>query len=408
MATSIEPQADSRWLSGNLKALSTVSFFTDVHSEIILALLPVFMAQVLGLSKTMIGVIEGLAAGVPSIIHPLAGRLSDWLGRRKPLIAAGYALSTIVKVLMVFVYSFGQLLTVRVADRVGKGLRTAPRDALLADAAARSKLGRVFGFHRMADTLGAVVGSGLGFVLLTALHGQYHTAFLWAGIAGVLAVFVLLIGVREPRLVPHQSNSADENRLMRPALLPAPLKLFLVAHALFSLGNFTYAFFVLRAHEVGIAESLVPLLYLVYNIAYALAAFPAGRLADVTGARPVLVAAYALFAGLCLALAVIDAPAAMWGWLMLYGLHSATVNPASRAMAATLVTPDSHGLAMGLLSGLAAGLSLLGSICGGLLWDYLGGHATFAFGAACGGGAALILAFLPAIVSPNHKVNPSQ
>jgi len=195
---------------------------------------------------------------------------------------------------------------------------------------------------------------------------------------------------------------------MRPALLPAPLKLFLVAHALFSLGNFTYAFFVLRAHEVGIAESLVPLLYLVYNIAYALAAFPAGRLADVTGARPVLVAAYALFAGLCLALAVIDAPAAMWGWLMLYGLHSATVNPASRAMAATLVTPDSRGLAMGLLSGLAAGLSLLGSICGGLLWDYLGGHATFAFGAACGGGAALILAFLPAIVSPNHKVNPSQ
>jgi len=408
MATSIEPQADSRWLSGNLKALSTVSFFTDVHSEIILALLPVFMAQVLGLSKTMIGVIEGLAAGVPSIIHPLAGRLSDWLGRRKPLIAAGYALSTIVKVLMVFVYSFGQLLAVRVTDRVGKGLRTAPRDALLADAAARSKLGRVFGFHRMADTLGAVVGSGLGFVLLTALHGQYHTAFLWAGIAGVLAVFVLLIGVREPRLVPHQSNSADENRLMRPALLPAPLKLFLVAHALFSLGNFTYAFFVLRAHEVGIAESLVPLLYLVYNIAYALAAFPAGRLADVTGARPVLVAAYALFAGLCLALAVIDAPAAMWGWLMLYGLHSATVHPASRAMAATLVTPDSRGLAMGLLSGLAAGLSLLGSICGGLLWDYLGGHATFAFGAACGGGAALILAFLPAIVSPNHKVNPSQ
>jgi len=408
MATSTEPQADTGWLSRNLKALSAVSFFTDVHSEIILALLPVFMVQVLGLSKTMIGVIEGLAAGVPSIVHPLSGRLSDWLGRCKPLIAAGYILSTIVKILMAFVYSFGQLLTVRVADRVGKGLRTAPRDALLADAAARSKLGRVFGFHRMADTLGAVVGSGLAFVLLTALHGQYHTAFLWAGVAGVLAVFVLLIGVREPRLVPHQSDSTDENRLMRPALLPAPLKLFLVAHALFSLGNFTYAFFLLRAHEVGIAESLVPLLYLAYNIAYALAAFPAGRLADAIGARPVLIAAYGMFAGLCLALTVIDAPAAMWAWLMLYGLHSATVNPASRAMAATLVTPASRGLAMGLLHGLAAGLSLLGSICGGLLWDYLGGHATFAFGAACGAGAALILAFLPAIVSPNHKVGGRQ
>jgi len=403
-----EPQADSGWLSRNLKALSAVSFFTDVHSEIILALLPVFMAQVLGLSKTMIGVIEGLAAGIPSIVHPLAGRLSDWLGWRKPLIAAGYILSTIVKILMALVHSFGQLLTVRVADRVGKGLRTAPRDALLADAAARSKLGRVFGFHRMADTLGAVVGSGLGFVLLTALHGQYHTAFLWAGIAGVLAVFVLLIGVREPRPAVFKRLATAEEHPILPAPLSAPLKLFLTAHALFSLGNFTYAFFLLRAHEVGIAESLVPLLYLAYNIAYALAAFPAGRLADAIGARSVLTAAYGLFAGLCLALTVIDAPAAMWAWLMLYGLHSATVNPASRAMAAALVTPPSRGLAMGLLHGLAAGLSLLGSIGGGLLWDHLGGHVTFAFGAACGGGAALILAFLPAMVSSNHKVNPSQ
>ena len=125
--------------------------------------------------------------------------------------------------------------------------------------------------------------------------------------------------------------------------------------------------------------------------------------ADAIGGRPVLIAAYGLFAGLCLALALIDAPAAVWGWLMLYGLHSAAVNPASRAMAATLVTPASRGLAMGLLHGLAAGLSLLGNICGGLLWDHLGGHATFAFGAACAGAAALILAMLLPTSAPDNS-----
>ena len=368
--------------------LSGVSFFNDIHSETILALLPMFMVQVLGISKSLIGLIEGLAAATPSLLNPVAGWLSDRLQRRKAFLVCGYTLSTVAKVFAAFAQGFGHILAVRVTDRVGKGLRTAPRDALLSLTVTTRHHGRTFGFHRMADTLGAVVGSALAFALLKLLQGDYRATFLWAAISGVLSVLLLVICVTEIR--PSQGPK-KETATADFSTLPASFNIFLAAHALFSLGNFTYVFFLLRAQAVGIAAVTIPLLYLLYNLVYALAAFPAGRLADAIGVRPTLIGAYLLFALTCLTLAFSDSPGAMWGWFVLYGLHSASVNPASRAMVTNLVKPEARGTGLGLMHGVGAGFSLLSSIIAGLLWERYSSQVPFVFGAICTIAAALVL-----------------
>jgi len=368
------------------------SFFTDVHSETLLALLPTFMAEVLHLPKGAIGFIEGLAQSAASLLQIFSGWLSDRLKARKPFAVLGYTLSTIVKALLSLATCGAHVLAVRLADRVGKGLRTAPRDALLAESVAPEFRGRAFGFHRAADTLGAVVGSAGAFGLLLLLE-DYRKVFIWAALGGAAAVAVLAFVVHdvrpkeEPEEAKPQAPQQPEQR-RRPS---RTFRVFIVAHAIFSLGNFSYVFFLLRARNLALPEALVPILYLVYNVVYALTAMPAGRLGDQVGHRRVLVGSYVLYCLTCVGLAAARGLWVVWPLMCVYALHSATVNPAMRALAANLAG-GRRGTALGLLHTVSGAAALPASWVAGELWQRFQPHWPFVVGAVLAVLAALVLA----------------
>ncbi|GAB4349306.1 MAG: MFS transporter [Candidatus Abyssubacteria bacterium] len=369
-------------LDRNVKALGWVSFLADIHSEAILPLLPLFITQVLGLNRTFLGVIEGIGESTSSLLKVASGWYSDAAKRRKAPTVAGYALSAIAKPMLAFSMTGFHVLAIRFLDRVGKGVRTAPRDALIADSVQRGALGRAFGFHRTMDTMGAVVGTLLAYTLMKLLVGseehRIRAIFLLASVFGVAAVAVLLGVVREPEAVRMGSalvcDGAGEDR--------RGLTMFIGINAFFYLGMFSYAFFLLRAQTLGLSAANVPLIYLFYNIIYAIASFPIGRWSDSLGRKPVIMLAYLSYAVLCFGFAFASRAWHAWALFALYGIHSATVNPASRALIAQLSKARSRGTAMGIYH-TSVGLSVLpASIAAGMLWDLYGAFAPFLAAAA--------------------------
>ena len=371
-----QPQAMG--LSRNVIVLGLVSFFTDVHSEMLMPLLPGFFRHVLRLNKTSIGIVEGVADATASLTKVVSGWWSDLAAVRKPFVIAGYTLSAASKPLFAFIQSGLQAVGVRFADRLGKGLRTSPRDALIADSSPQERRGSAFGFHRMADTSGAILGTVLAYVLLEAFAQDYRRVFLWATVPGVLAVLTLIAGTREVPLA-----QAVRRRLLSLEGYDPRFVLFLIAHTTFSLGNFTYAFFLLRTQELGVAEKLAPIIYLVYNIVYALWAWPAGALSDRYPKRLLIILAYGSYAATCLGLAAGSQPIHAWLLFVLYGIHSGTVEPVVRAVAADLVQRERRGTGLGLFHTLVGVAALPASIIAGLLADHVGPTAPFVFGAAC-------------------------
>lgn len=378
------------WRSRNVVHLGLVSFFTDIHSETVLALLPQFMANTLGLPRHVIGLIEGLADAAASGLKIGSGWFSDRIGRRKPVLLAGYALSTVVKPLLALAQVGWHVLGVRVGDRIGKGVRTSARDALLAESVTPTQRGRAFGLHRAMDTAGAIVGTALAILLLNTLSGgiddRYRQAFLIATAAGVLAVLTIVLGVREtPRARGERAPARP------PAEFPGSLPLFLVAHTAFSAGNFSYAFFLLRAQDVGVRAELVPLLYLLHNLVYAAAAFPAGALLDSIGVRRTQVGAYLVHAVVCVGFALHATAGAMPLWFALYGVAMGAVGACTRATVSGLVCADRRGLGMGVFHACEGAGLLVASVTGGLLWEwYARGAAPFWYGAALAALATLL------------------
>lgn len=380
------------WLSRNVLALSATSLLTDVHSHTILALLPTFMSDVLGMSKSLIGLVEGLGTAAAAATQWLSGWLSDRMRRRKPFAVAGYALSLAVKPLLAIAQSFGHVLFVRLTDRLGKGIRAAPRDALIADSVPGDMRGRAFGFHRAADTVGALGGSLLAYLLLYALGGDYRMTFLWATIAGALAVVAIVAFARD--VTPAEREEEREGSDAPPPLPPS-FKLFLVAHSLFYVGYISYAFLLLGAAEVGVPDLTLRLLYLAYNAVYAASAFPSGRFVDAAGGRNALVAGYLLFGLTCAGMLLSPAPAMMWLWFAIFGLHRGFVDPATSAYGSALTTSAQRGSALGLMHSLRSLMSLPANLIAGLLWDRVGSTWTFTFGAGAAVLAALVLMSAP-------------
>ena len=284
------------------------------------------------------------------------------------------------------------MLFVRLTDRLGKGIRAAPRDALIADSVPEDKCGRAFGFHRAADTVGAIVGSLLAYLLLRALGGDYRMTFLWATIAGGLAVVAIVAFARD--VPPAEPAEREEGREAAPPL-PSGFKLFLVAHTLFYLGYISYAFLLLRAAEVGVPDLTLRLLYLAYNAVYAAGAFPSGRFVDAAGGRNALVAGYLLFAVTCAGMLLGPAPALMWLWFALFGLHRGFVDPAASAYGSALTTSAQRGSALGLMHSLRSLMSLPANLVAGLLWDRVGSRWTFSVGTGAAVLAALVLMSAP-------------
>ncbi len=389
------PSGPFAGITRNVVVLGVVSFFTDVSTEMIVPVLPLFITRVLGASVTSLGVIEGIAEATAALLRIGSGWLSDVTGRRKPLLAAGYGLSGVAKALLALAASWPAVLFLRFADRFGKGLRNPPRDALLADSTEPATRGRAFGFHRGLDTLGAAVGPLVAWALLSGQPAgleDFRRIFAISAIPAALCLVTLLFFLRAPH------RAAPPSRAGAAPFLPSgAFRRFLLVDGVFQLGNSSMAFALLRAGSLGVSPAHVTLVYFAYNIVYALLSYPLGGLSDRIGRRPLLLAAYALYAGVYALFAFGDRPILWTAAFLVLGLHSALLEGQQKSLIADLVPATQRGTAFGMYYAVV-GLALLpASVIAGLLWDRRGPVATFGMGAAFAALAAvLLITLLPA------------
>ncbi len=360
--------------------LGFVSLLTDISSEMVYPLLALYLTTTLGTTPAIVGIIEGVAESLASLLKTYSGYVSDKVQRRKPLAILGYGSATIGRIFLYLSTSWTWVLWGRVIDRFGKGVRTAPRDALIAEASADGRLGHSFGLHRALDTFGAVVGIAIAYLLFTTTQGQYTRIFLYSMIPGIIWV-LLLFSIREkkPQIRPAKVHPLAAWRILSPRLTA----FFLVAF-LFTLGNSSNQFLLLRAKNLGFRVEEVILLYLVYNIVYALSAYPAGRLSDHIGRRTLLVCGYLFYGLVYLGFSVASEALHIWGLFGVYGLYSGLTEGVEKALVAELCPGESRATMLGAHATLV-GIGLLpASVVGGLLWRMISPEATFYFGGAVG------------------------
>jgi len=400
-----EPQAIWRTLPRNVWAASLTSFLTDVSSEMVINILPLFLSNVLGVKTNIIGLIEGIAEATASLLKVFSGWLSDRLRARKWLAVVGYGLSTVAKPFFYFANSWGTVAGVRWADRVGKGVRTAPRDALVADSIDDRHRGLAFGFHRAADTGGALLGLLIALLVVWLTQsssqqlgrGTFQTMVLISLIPAVLAVVTLAIGaqdvaVKETRQAPKITFKG----------LGRPFLAFMVIVGVFDLGNSSDAFLVLRAQERGLNVLGVLGMLATFNLVYTLVSTPAGSLSDRVGRRRVIVGGWLVYALIYLGFAVAETGWHVWVLYALYGLYYGLAYGTTKAMVADIVAPELWGTAYGTYNAVLGILDFPASLIAGLLWDGIGGWRGFGPSAPFffGGALALIAAVAMGLWKP--------
>ena len=391
-----------RSLPRNVWAVSLTSFFMDISSEMVVNILPLFLYNVLGVGTGVIGLIEGIAEATASLLKVFSGWMSDRLGSRKWIAVAGYGLSALTKPFFYVASSWAAVLAVRWADRVGKGIRTAPRDALVADSIDESQRGLAFGFHRAADTGGAVVGLLIALGIVWAAQsaamdlgqGTFKVIVLASLIPAALAVLSLAIGARE---VPV------DGKRRRPAItfkgLGKPFLVFLVIVGLFDLGNSSDAFLVLRAQERGLSVVGILGMLITFNLVYTLVSTPAGSLSDRVGRRKVIIGGWLAYAVIYLGFALAEAGWQVWMLYAMYGVYYGLAYGTAKAMVADLVPAELRGTAYGTYNATLGLLDLPASLIAGLLWQAIGPSAPFLFGA----GMALVAAVLMILWRPRAQ-----
>jgi MFS family permease len=391
-----------RSLGRNVIALTVVSFLTDVSSEMIYPLLPVFLTTTLGVSAGMLGVIEGAAETTASLLKLASGWWSDRVKRRKPLIVAGYAIASLVRPLVAIAQSGAQVLAIRITDRVGKGIRTAPRDALIADSVDPAVRGRAFGFHRAGDHAGAFLGPLIAFALLQWWAIETRMVFWIAAIPSVLSVITAILFVRETSFPAKPVAEYEESAGRSPAAengerqtLPLPFWRYIVVFTLFTLGCSTDAFLLLRANQLGVPLAMAPVLWAALHVVKSLASTPGGALSDRIGRIPTLLAGWALYAAVYLGFAFATSAWHAWTLFLIYGLFAALTEGAERALVADLVPASRRGTAYGWFN-LTTGIALLpASVIFGVVWDRAGASAAFVMGSGIAAAASLALVLLP-------------
>lgn len=385
--------SDEARLGRNVIALGWVAFFGGLAQDMIQPILPTFLTSVLGLSKEFIGLIEGSLTTVVSLMKIGAGYLSDLLGLRKALVFLGYGLSALARLGLGFVGSGAGAFGLRLTDGIGKGLKDAPRDALVAGSAGHRKLGFAFGVQRTLDTLGSVVGPLISYWLLrlwVAHPNKYREVFWVAGLIAALPLVIIGLFVRERR-------TAVSKQPISLAVLRGPFIAFLAVMLLFTLGNSSDAFLILRAQNVGLAATVIPIAYALCNLTSALAAIPAGRLSDRIGRRRVITYGWALYALTYLGFALARQAWLIWGLYALYGLYYAFTEGAGKALVAELVSDANRGAAYGLYNAAIGVMALPASLLAGILWTRISPAAPFAFGALMAFLAFIGLHFVPGL-----------
>lgn len=372
----------------NVFVTGLVSFFMDVSSEMIYPLVPLFLSSVLGANKSLIGLIEGIAESTASLLKVFSGWFSDKIGRRKGLMAAGYAISTLSRPLVALAAGWHQVLGSRFMDRFGKGVRTSPRDAIIAESTDRKFLGRAFGFHRSMDTMGAVVGPGLAFFLLGIFSNDYRKVFWLSMVPGLFAVLLIIFFITEKKSrLPKHSE--------RPKLtlkhFDGRFRWFLLIVTIFALGNSSDVFLILRAQQVGIATVTIPVVYLLFNLIYSVSSIFAGMAADRFGRKRIILCGFVLFAVVYYGFATVADVKVVWVLFALYGIYMGLTEGVQKAFLTTIIPAEFKATAFGVYN-TAIGLAMFpASFIGGWLWDHISPAATFYFGAVTAVSAAVAL-----------------
>jgi len=378
--------------------LSLVSFLNDTASEMLYPIMPIFLTQVLGAPVFIVGIIEGIAEGSASLFKPFFGYWSDRLQRRKPFVVFGYMASAISKIIIALSYIWPIVLVGRIVDRLGKGVRTGARDALLLDASDETNKGFIFGLHRSMDTAGAVVGPTIALLLLWVFHNNIRSV-LYIAIIPAFAALIFFIWVREAR----KNQTASTMKLSASIKnFPPELKLFLLGLCLFSLGNSSDSFLILRAQNLGLNLVLVVSVYIVYNIVYALASTPAGIIADKIGTKKVFITGIIIFAFVYLGFAFDKSGLLVWPLFAIYGFYIALTDGVSKAMIGSLISKEQSGTVYGVLNTITSIFTLAASVIGGFLWSAIAPSATFIFAAVCA-----LLSLIIFVSIKTTKKNPS-
>jgi MFS family permease len=370
-------------------ALGLVSLFMDISSEIIHSLLPVFLVAVLGASALSVGLVEGVAEAASQVSKLFSGAISDWIGKRKPLVLAGYGLSALTKPLFPLASGVGVVMAARFIDRIGKGIRGAPRDALIGDVTPVELRGTAFGLRQAMDTIGAFVGPLLAMLIMAASNDNFRLVFWVAVLPGIIAVLLILYGVQEP-----DAPRAAERR-------PFPIQRaelgrldgaywWLVAIAtILTFGRFSEAFLLLVAEHVGLAVALIPGVLVVMNVVYAASAYPFGRLSDVISRRLLLALGVIFLIAADMILAVAGKPWQVAAGVVLWGLHMGATQGLLSTLVVDAAPADLPGTALGMFNLITGAALLVASVLAGLLWTAFGPSATFIAGGTFAGSALI-------------------
>lgn len=388
------PRPKPRPLPRNVWIMTLTSFFTDVSSEMLLNLVPLFLANVLGVKTNVIGLIEGIAESTSSLLKVFSGWISDKLRQRKSLTVVGYTLSALSKPFFALVTSWPAALAVRFTDRVGKGIRTAPRDALIADSVDPQHRGMAFGIHRAGDTFGAAIGIGLALVVVATMQAQaitlagstFYTLALISMVPALIAVVILMVGAKD---VPVMSEQPAPRLSLRG--LPANFRTFMGIILIFALGNSADAFIVLRAQERGLNVLGILAMLLSFNVIYALISGPAGVLSDRIGRRRLILVGWVIYGMLYLGFAAATDGWHIWALFALYGLYYGTVEGVAKAFIADFVPNEQRGTAYGVYNAAVGLMALPASLLAGILWQGIGEWSGFGPSAPFVAGAVLAL-----------------
>ncbi|HUP90340.1 MAG TPA: MFS transporter [Longimicrobiales bacterium] len=375
--------------TGNVLWLAVVSLLTDFSSEMIYPLLPFFLTTTLGAGPAFLGIVEGVAETTASLLKLVSGWFSDRVGKRKPLVLIGYGTASVARPLIALATAPWQVLAIRFSDRVGKGIRTAPRDALLTDSVDEDVRGAAFGFHRAADHAGSVVGPLAASAVLLAAPGNYRLVFALAAIPAAASVLVLWLKVRE---------SGNTMPATRPSFaawreLPSEFRLFLLAVVLFTLGNATDAFLLLRAQQLGVPLASIPLLWAALHVSKMTWSVPGGMLADRKGPRIAIISGWLLYSVVYMAFAFATSAWHVWALVLVYGLFYGLTESPEKALVASLAPADRRGGAFGTYHFAIGVAALPASVIFGLLWQRFGSATALFAGAAIALAATLLFFF---------------